>query len=100
MQGFRQFSAHSSHSLDSNRQQLERLWNAPATAEAGPLTRWLKTTGQLLCDFFTGTQQLRIWTQSTKAGTLWHAYDSDSQRSFIAHSEQEMRVWLERRYRA
>ena len=98
MQSFHQFSSQSSSTQE--RQQLERLWkSAPASQTASTqIPDWLKNVGQQLLHFLTGSQQLRIWTQDTKTGKVWRAYDPRNNQAFSSTSEQDLRVWLEQRH--
>jgi len=95
-----------------NRSQLEALWQQP-TADHKILDRSISesnrtstsstaaTLRQLAKDFlafFTGSQQLRVWTKSTKQGVAWFAYDPASDQRIAHCSEEELRVWLEMRH--
>ena len=49
----------------------------------------------------TAASEPRIWKRQDADGcTLWNAYDSASDRLVRDVSENELRVWLETRYRA
>ena len=57
------------HSTAHNRSQLESLWQMTcytARAPASPaFTTFIRQFTQELLLFFTGTQQMRVWTKST-----------------------------------
>ncbi|MGC1216735.1 MAG: hypothetical protein WA883_04630 [Phormidesmis sp.] len=61
---------------------------------------WLKRFGQWLLQSLADSNQVRLWTKITPAGIQWYAYDPSTQRRFSCHSEAELRVWLENRYRS
>lgn len=96
------------HSIRRDRNQLEQVWNQPSvsrtlqTANASSLKN--QSSGiirQLLTElvtFFTSSQQLRIWTKSTKQGVVWFAYDPRSDQRISHCSEDALRIWLETRY--
>lgn len=97
----------SSGSAYTVQRQLERLYRLPhtpgpveTTDETTERPGWLKRMGNLLLQFFTDSQQVRIWTKETKAGTVWYAYDPATQRSVSRVSEDDLRAWLEKRYQA
>lgn len=90
------------HSTARNRSQLESLWQHPAVvrkpSSASPTADILRQWAQDLLAFLTGSQQLRIWTKSTKQGVKWFAYDPASDQRIADCSEDDLRVWLESRY--
>lgn len=93
----------SSRSASAGQRQLERLYQLPHTP--GPVRttehpRLLQRIGNLLLQFFTDSQQVRVWTKETKAGTAWYAYDPALQSGISRVSEDDLRVWLEQRYQA
>jgi len=86
-------------------QKLEQLWNLPSTTRsrdvhaasqqsAGLLAR----IGQALLAFLIGDQSVRIWTSYGKMGVVWHAYDPVSDRYASRTSEDDLRIWLEKRH--
>ena len=96
------------HFTARNRSHLEALWQQPATdcnvlarrdAAAPKAADTLRQFAHSLLAFFTGSQQLRIWTKSTKQGVVWFAYDPTSDRRIAHCSEDELRVWLETQHR-
>ena len=93
------------HSTAQSRSQLEVLWQrdvAPqstqATQSAPSFSTAIRQLAQELLLFFTGTQQLRVWTKSTKQGVVWFAYDPISDQRSGSCSEEELRIWLESRH--
>ncbi|MEL6939644.1 MAG: hypothetical protein AAFO84_10685 [Cyanobacteria bacterium J06598_1] len=96
------------HSTAHNRSQLEQLWQAPTVARCALLPAEDRTSNSIsaaiqrfaqdLLAFCTGTQQLRIWTKSTKQGVVWFAYDPMSDQRIAHCSELELRTWLESRH--
>ncbi|MCA1993165.1 MAG: hypothetical protein LDL41_14180, partial [Coleofasciculus sp. S288] len=59
----------------------------------------LKKALQRFVEFFSSGHELRIWTTTDHYGnTYWHAYDPVTGKSTHLSSEDEMRVWIERRY--
>ncbi|MEO1446691.1 MAG: hypothetical protein AAFV46_10730 [Cyanobacteria bacterium J06635_11] len=60
---------------------------------------WLRRCGQLVLDFFTGTQTLSINKIASKNGPFeWRVYDPMSRTRHVFNSEQAVRTWLEQRY--
>ena len=91
------------HSTARDRQHLEQLWRVPPTphkadSRASYAFRWVKLAGKSLVNFLTDTQQLRIWTKSTRTDTLWFAYDPTTDQTISRTSEEGLRIWLEQRY--
>ncbi|MGC1308685.1 MAG: hypothetical protein WA885_15780 [Phormidesmis sp.] len=86
-----------SQQTDANRQQLEQLWQSTAP-EPAVAARWQKI-GRWLLAALTDSQQVRVWTRITPAGTKWYAYDPQLGRSVAYHSEDDLRAWLEQRHR-
>lgn len=91
----------SSRSASAAQRQLERLYRLPHTpgpVETPERSGLLKRIGSLLLQFFTDSQQVRVWTKETKAGTVWYAYDPALQTGVSRVSEDDLRVWLEQRH--
>ena len=93
------------HSLNQpDRNQLEQLWQPPAaqlnssSATTPQSTSLIRQVLAALSTFLTGSQQIRIWTKSTKQGVVWFAYDPASDQRIGHCSENELRTWLETRY--
>jgi len=81
-------------------QELEILWNQ-AAQQLTKKPSILSALNKLLCqivDFFLGGNELRIWRTNDHGSSWWHAYDPVTGRSTSAHSEAEMRAWIEQRY--
>lgn len=91
------------HSTARNRSQLESLWQQPAVRQkpsaAAPTTDIIRRFSQDILAFLTGSQQLRVWTKSTKQGVVWFAYDPASDQRIANCSEEALRAWLESRHR-
>ncbi len=89
------------HSTTRDRHHLENLWQIPtadARSKDSQFLQLLAQTGKALVTFLTGQQQLRIWTKSTKQGTVWFAYDPALDQRISRCSEEELRLWLESRH--
>ncbi|MGB3791053.1 MAG: hypothetical protein WA949_23810 [Phormidesmis sp.] len=91
------------HSTIRDRQHLEQLWRVPPTPHKvdsidSPISCWVKSAGRSLVDFFTDSQQLRIWTKKTPTDTLWFAYDPATEQTISHTSERGLRAWLEQRH--
>ena len=95
-------------SINRDRTQLEQVWQQPSVSRASQTAKpafsnrqAASTLRQLLnglVTFFTGTQQLRIWTKSTQQGVVWFAYDPQSDQRIAHCSEDDLRTWLEARH--
>ncbi|MEM9948661.1 MAG: hypothetical protein AAF810_21710 [Cyanobacteria bacterium P01_D01_bin.36] len=85
-----------------HRSKLEALWQQPAAQHQAfsepSIADAICQFGKDVLAFFTGTQQLRIWTKSTKQGVVWFAYDPISDQRSGSCSEEELRIWLESRH--
>ena len=86
--------------LETQRRQLERQWQQTTLARRLRQVsgNWLRTAGKWLLETLTEGDQLRIWTQETKSGTLWCVYNPSDGKHQQFDSEHAMRVWLEDRY--
>ncbi len=98
-------SAFSAHAMSAEQKQLEKLYklthkpkNINAFEPSTALKNGLQKMGQSLIQFFTDTQQVRIWTKETSKGTVWFAYDPMLDRSISRVSEDDLRTWIEARY--
>ncbi|MGB7087148.1 MAG: hypothetical protein WBD47_16430 [Phormidesmis sp.] len=80
-------------------QRLERSLQAPQKTQSTASLSWTKRLGQWILQALTDSDQVRLWTKITPNGVQWFAYDPRTQRSFACHSEADLRVWLEQRYR-
>lgn len=91
------------HNLHRQRQRLEALVHPPAQGSSN-LAQTLKQLGALkqLGDramrFFTGQTEPRIWQRHRQGQSLWYAHDPVTNRTRQFSSEQEVRLWLEKRY--
>lgn len=93
------FQAFSARSVSADQRRLERLWHLPTMpSEPSEPSGLLRRLGHQLMQFFTNSQQIRVWTKSTKAGTVWFAYDPATGRTAERLSEDDLRGWLEKRY--
>lgn len=89
--------------ISANRSRLEQIWKQPTTkrtalTEKAQTPNAIQTLLVALSNFFTNSQQIRIWTKSTKRGVVWFAYDPSSDQRIGHCSEDELRVWLEARH--
>jgi hypothetical protein len=100
------FQPSSSNQHPCDQQRLERLWLLPAAPSQARLSnpkvlktpRLLKSLGNWLVRALTDSQQIRIWTKPTSAGSVWFAYDPATRQTVQRLSEADLRVWLEKRY--
>jgi len=86
-------SASRRSSIESQRQQLERLIRRPPTA-GHPLQTW----GQALVRFLTAPAAPRIRQRQHQGHTLWYVYDPHTQLHHRFDQANEVRQWLEARY--
>jgi len=60
---------------------------------------WLKKWTRGLVDFLTGVQTLSIRERTRKDGTSqWLVYEAASDTRHVFDTEQDVRVWLEKKY--
>ncbi|MEO0852308.1 MAG: hypothetical protein AAFY15_02220 [Cyanobacteria bacterium J06648_11] len=70
----------------------------PFESKQMPLTA-LQRVGKMCAAFFLGDREPRIWKIMRADGTThWKVYDPNSHRSSTFSSENDVRVWLDRRY--
>ena len=85
-----------------DRNQLERLWQQPETKRNISATNQsvgvVRQIFAALATFLAGSQQIRIWTKSTRQGVVWFAYDPLRDQRIGHCSEDELRAWLEARH--
>lgn len=86
----------SNSDLSRQRQRLEALVQ-PTQSPSG-LGRVLNTLGDRLLNFFTGTEELRIWQSTRNGHQVWFAHDPITNRTRSFYSEQDVRHWLDNRY--
>ena len=85
--------------LEIQRRQLEQLWQPTPTERFRQAAgSWMRAAGQWLVQTLTAGNQLRIWTQETKQGSRWFAYNPMDGRHHQFDSEDALRVWLEQRH--
>lgn len=80
--------------LNRQRQRLETL----VQPTQRPLDQALRTLGDRLLNFFTGTEELRIWQSTRNGHQVWFAHDPITNRTRSFYSEQDVRHWLDNRY--
>ncbi|MGF1518077.1 MAG: hypothetical protein ACFCVB_09775 [Nodosilinea sp.] len=85
------------------RQRLEALVNSPAQGGSGlaPILKpsgVLKQLGDRAMRFFTGQTEPRIWQRTRQGQLTWFAHDPITNRTRQFSSEQDVRLWLEKRY--
>lgn len=85
------------YDLNRQRQQLEALVQQPTQGDS-PLAQTLKQLGDRTMRFFTGQAEPRIWQRTRQGQPTWFAHDPISNRTRQFTSEQEVRLWLEKRY--
>ena len=82
-------------------------WHHSHTADVSPAVQshksfkeLLANTWQGLLNFLTNSgDEPRIWLSHTASGEpRWHAYDPTTGRRLYAATENEVLVWLEKRY--
>ncbi|MFQ3617823.1 MAG: hypothetical protein SNJ57_08890 [Cyanobacteriota bacterium] len=79
-------------SLDS----LEQLTDRARLQKSRTLGKWVEAVLNRLGS----APEPRVWQRSDRAGHItWHAYDPASNLSATFSSEDEVRGWLEERYR-
>lgn len=86
----------SNSDLSRQRQRLEAL--VQLTQSPSGLGRVLNTLGDRLLNFFTGTEELRIWQSTRNGHQVWFAHDPITNRTRSFYSEQDVRHWLDNRY--
>ncbi|HSM83580.1 MAG TPA: hypothetical protein VLS96_17975 [Nodosilinea sp.] len=85
--------------LNRQRQRLEALVQPPRAPQASwPLTQTLKQLGDRAMSFFTGQTEPRIWQRTRNGNPTWFAHDPVTNRTRQFASEQDVRLWLDRRY--
>ncbi|MBT9313144.1 hypothetical protein [Leptothoe kymatousa] len=85
--------------IEVQRLRLEKLCQpTPAQKLTTVSGRWLRQAGQWLVKALTEGDQLRIRTQSTQQGTVWHVHDPIGGTDHMFASEEGLRTWLEQRY--
>ncbi|MGG6297348.1 hypothetical protein ACQ4M4_23385 [Leptolyngbya sp. AN02str] len=59
---------------------------------------WSQSLNQLV-GWMTQKPEPRVWRKPNQQGHMqWHAYDPQSDRSFVCDTETEMRRWIEQTY--
>ncbi len=54
---------------------------------------------QGLLESLIGSNELRIWQSCDRSGTTWwHVYDPITGKHSSVASEEELRIWIEKRY--
>lgn len=84
------------YDLHRQRQRLEALVQ-PARG-GSDLAQTLKQLGDRAMRFFTGQTEPRIWQRTRQGQPTWFAHDPITNRTRQFSSEQEVRLWLEKRY--
>ncbi|MEA5450497.1 hypothetical protein VB780_18090 [Leptolyngbya sp. CCNP1308] len=82
--------------LNRQRQRLETL--VQPTPRALGLSQVFRSLGDRLLNFFTGTEELRIWQSTRNGHQVWFAHDPITNRTRSFYSEQDVRQWLDNRY--
>ena len=85
------------YDLNRQRQHLETLVQQPSQGSS-PLAQTLKQIGDRAMRFFTGQAEPRIWQRTRQGQPIWFAHDPITNRTRQFASEQEVRLWLEKRY--
>jgi hypothetical protein len=83
------------YDLNRQRQRFETLVQQPA---GSPLAQTLKQIGDRTMRFFTGQTEPRIWQRTRHGQPTWFAHDPITNRTRQFTSEQDVRLWLEKRY--
>jgi hypothetical protein len=64
-----------------------------------PRSSAFKKVVQRLRESFIGSNELRIWQSCDRFGnTWWHVYDPVTGKHSSVASEEELRIWIEKRY--
>ncbi|WOD37831.1 hypothetical protein [Nodosilinea sp. E11] len=84
------------YDLHRQRQRLEVL--VQPVQGATTLAQTLKQLGDKTVRFFTGQTEPRIWQRNRQGQLTWFAHDPMTNRTRQFSSEQDVRLWLEKRY--
>ncbi|MDF0556923.1 hypothetical protein [Kamptonema sp. UHCC 0994] len=85
--------------LDPETLKLTSIPGKESQTKHQPLLSLLKRIFEPLVAAMIRRDEFRIWQTSDRYGnTLWHAYDPATGRSTSVATEEEMRVWIEKRY--
>lgn len=82
-------------------QRLEQISEADIHARSGKLNFWtkLKKLGHFLREYLKDSSQLRVWYSCDRQGKIWwSAYDPNTRQFINQVSEEQIRIWIERRY--
>ncbi len=85
-----------SYDLHRHRQRLEALVQPSQGGKTLALT--LKQLGNRAMRFFTGQTEPRVWQRTRQGQLTWFAHDPITNRTRQFSSEQDVRLWLEKRY--
>lgn len=85
-----------SYDLHRQRQRLEAL--VPPAQGGKTLAPSLKQLGDRAMRFFAGQTEPRIWQRTRQGQPTWFAHDPITNRTRQFSSEQDVRLWLEKRY--
>lgn len=85
------------YDLNRQRQRLEALVQQP-TQGSRSLAQTLKQIGDRTMRFFTGQTEPRIWQRTRQGQPTWFAHDPITNRTRQFTTEQDVRLWLEKRY--
>lgn len=82
-------------------QRVEQIYPANTESECSKLTLQsrLGKIWHFMLQYLTESSQLQVWHTCDEEGNIWwSAYDPNTRRSICRISEEQMRVWIERRY--
>ncbi len=82
-------------------QQLEQIFALKSEAERSKPTLQMRLENiWYLIKSLTALPELRVWhTYDNEGNSWWSAHDPKTGRSIRQISEEQMRVWIEQRYR-
>jgi len=92
----------SSPSRQSLEQSFEKLMVAPSAVRhsAKGQGQWVRSLLRQILNFLAGKESIQIQQRCDRSGSLyWVVYDPHLRNHLRFDSEQEVRVWLEQRYR-
>ncbi len=82
-------------------QRLEQISEADIQTRSWNLSFWskLKKLWYFLREYLQDSSQLRVWHSCDRQGKLWwSAYDPNTRQFISQVSEEQIRIWIERRY--
>ena len=85
--------------LEAQRQKLNALLQAERPQPSiHPLKEVVSRLGASMVQFLTGQRSLRIWTRTRQGQQVWYVYDTLANRKQQFTSEEDLRIWLDKRY--